>query len=147
LPTFDNHKRLIDSGLVDAIAIRTPHYFHPPMALDAFARKLPVVCEKPVAVSVRATRELNEQWESKYKHLKFCMVFQYRTMPIWASVLTPTGITNADLITGYGTYNDGVTNGQRAFLINASTLVPEPGSVSLLALGSLVVLRRRRQSD
>jgi predicted dehydrogenase len=29
---------------------------------------------------------LNEQWESKYKHLKFCMVFQYRTMPIWATV-------------------------------------------------------------
>ena len=86
LPTFDNHKKLIDSGLVDAITICTPHYFHPPMALDAFARNLHLVCEKPVAVTVRAARELNEQWESKYKHLKFCIVFQYRTMPIYATV-------------------------------------------------------------
>jgi predicted dehydrogenase len=53
------------------------------MALRAGAH---VWCEKPVAVSVKAARDLNEQWEKKYKHLKFVMMFQLRTMPIYAAV-------------------------------------------------------------
>ena len=32
---FDNHRGLLDSGMVDAITIATPHYFHPPIAIDA----------------------------------------------------------------------------------------------------------------
>ena len=86
VPTFESHQKLIESGLVDAITLCTPHYFHPPMALDGFARGLHVVCEKPVGVGVGAARDLNKQWEAKFKHLKFGMVFQYRAMPIYSTV-------------------------------------------------------------
>ena len=83
LPTFDTHKKMLDSGLVDAITIGTPHYDHPPIALDAFAHNVHVMCEKPVGVSVAAARNLNQQWESKYRDVKFCMMFQMRSMPLY----------------------------------------------------------------
>jgi probable HAF family extracellular repeat protein len=56
------------------------------------------------------------------------------------------GITDAGLITGMGFYNDGVTVGFRAFVLDASALIPEPSSLSLLAVGAPALLRRRRRS-
>lgn len=56
-------------------------------------------------------------------------------------------ITDSGLITGYGTYNDGpggLSDGTRAFLLDASALVPEPAHLSLLALTAILAPRRRR---
>lgn len=56
------------------------------------------------------------------------------------------GLTDSGLITGTGTYNDGpggLSDGTRAFILDASSLVPEPASLSLLAVGGLALLRRR----
>jgi probable HAF family extracellular repeat protein len=59
------------------------------------------------------------------------------------------GLTDTGLITGYGTYNDGVPadSGQRAFILDASSLVPEPSSLALLGLATLTLLRRRTRSS
>ena len=38
VPYFIKHTDLMDSGLVDAVLIATPHYQHPPTAIDAFKR-------------------------------------------------------------------------------------------------------------
>ncbi len=38
VPGFATHAELLDSGLVDAVLIATPHYFHPPIAIDAMER-------------------------------------------------------------------------------------------------------------
>jgi hypothetical protein len=57
------------------------------------------------------------------------------------------GLTDTGLITGMATYNDGpggLSDGTRAFLLDASSLVPEPGSLSLLAVAGLALMRRRR---
>ena len=35
IPLFDNHLALMDSQLVDAVIIATPHYLHPEMAIDS----------------------------------------------------------------------------------------------------------------
>ena len=43
------------------------------------------------------------------------------------------GINNSGLVVGYGDYNDGVgglSDGRRAFVLDASSLVPEPASLS-----------------
>jgi MYXO-CTERM domain-containing protein len=55
------------------------------------------------------------------------------------------GLTDSGLIVGDGFYNDGVPEhtGDRAFLLDASSLVPEPAGLALGALGSLTLLRRR----
>ena len=56
------------------------------------------------------------------------------------------GINNHGLITGEGYYDDGpggLSDGNRAFILNASSLVPEPGGLALIALGLPALLRRR----
>ena len=45
-----------------------------------------------------------------------------------------------------GFFNDGDTVGFRAFVLDASALIPEPGSLSLLAVGAAEFLRRTRRS-
>ncbi len=53
VPFFVKSTDLLDSGLVDAVLIATPHYFHPPIAVDAFKRGIHVLSEKPIGVSVK----------------------------------------------------------------------------------------------
>ena len=57
------------------------------------------------------------------------------------------GINNTGWITGTGFYDPdgsgGVPTASHAFLLDASSLVPEPGSLSVLALGAgLFILGR-----
>src|SRR5579862_7145908 len=54
VPGFDRADALLDSGLVDAVIIATPHYFHPPIAEAAFRRGIHVLSEKPISVTVSA---------------------------------------------------------------------------------------------
>src|SRR5262249_38764734 len=44
---------------------------------------------------------------------------------------TASGLTDTGLITGDGVYNDGVTSGNRAFLLDASSLVLHLGDANL----------------
>ncbi len=74
---FSNHHEMLNSGAVDAIIIATPHYDHPPIAMDAFAKNVHVISEKPVAVSVNAARKLNEEY-ARHPHLKFGVMFNQR---------------------------------------------------------------------
>src|SRR5947208_1639430 len=60
VPRFTSHLEMFDSGSVNAVLICTPHYDHPPIAMDAFARNIHVLSEKPIAVSVNAARKLND---------------------------------------------------------------------------------------
>jgi probable HAF family extracellular repeat protein len=56
-------------------------------------------------------------------------------------------MNNKGLIVGAGDYEDGVLadSGTRAFLLDASSLLPEPGGLSLLMLGLASLLSRRRR--
>ena len=58
------------------------------------------------------------------------------------------GISDAGLITGSGYYDDGpggLSDGSRAFVLDASSLVPEPAGLVLLALLTPVTLCRNRR--
>jgi len=74
---FDNHVELLESGLVDGVLIATPHYFHPPVAIDAFARGQHVLSEKPPGVYTRQVREMNEAAQAS--GLVFSVMFNQRT--------------------------------------------------------------------
>ncbi|HEV2294792.1 MAG TPA: PEP-CTERM sorting domain-containing protein [Tepidisphaeraceae bacterium] len=64
------------------------------------------------------------------------------------TLLEARGINDYGLITGEGIFNDGpggLSDGTRAFTLDASSLVPEPSSALLVALGGVGLLARRRK--
>jgi len=60
IQTFDSAGALFAAGVVDAVMIATPHYFHPPIAVQAFEHGCHVLSEKPAGVYTRQVREMNE---------------------------------------------------------------------------------------
>ena len=83
---FATSDEMLDGGLIDAVLIATPHYDHPPIAVEAFKRGIHVLCEKPVAVTVGAARELNDAYAGflkKNPKLKFGVMFNQRTRPVY----------------------------------------------------------------
>lgn len=83
---FDDYRALLDSGLIDAILIATPHFQHEEIAVAAFERGIHVLCEKPVAVTVNAARRINAAYTAalaKHANLKFGLMFQQRTFPMY----------------------------------------------------------------
>ena len=60
LACFQSADALFAAECVDAVILATPHYFHPPLAVAAFARGLHVLSEKPAGVYTRQVREMNE---------------------------------------------------------------------------------------
>jgi len=79
VPGFATHTELLDSGLVDAVIIATPHYFHPPIAIDAMRRGIHVISEKPMAVTVSAADAMIQA--AKDSGVKFAVMFQQRALP------------------------------------------------------------------
>ena len=43
-----------------AVIVATPHYFHPPLVIQAFENGLHAMSEKPAGVYTRQVREMNE---------------------------------------------------------------------------------------
>lgn len=78
---FDDLDSLLTSGLVDAVLIATPHYFHPDIAIKAFTHGLHVLCEKPAGVYTNQVDEMNRAAEKSGK--VFSMMFNQRTNPIY----------------------------------------------------------------
>lgn len=79
---FNRYQDLIDSGKVDAVLIATPHPQHPEVALAAFEKGLHVLCEKPVAVSIKEARRMNDA-AARRPELKFGLMYQMRTVPLY----------------------------------------------------------------
>ena len=72
----DSHE-LITSGLVDAVLIATPHYFHPIIGIDAFENELNVLSEKPIGVY---TKKIVEFMDAAKKSGKaFGIMYNQRT--------------------------------------------------------------------
>ena len=81
VPGFATHTGLLDSGLVDAIIIATPHYFHPPIAVDAMRKGIHVLSEKPMAVTVTGADAMIET--AKETGVVFAVMFQQRAASIY----------------------------------------------------------------
>ena len=50
IATFTDYKEMMASGLVDAVLVAVPHYYHPVIAIDGFNAGLHVLTEKPAGV-------------------------------------------------------------------------------------------------
>jgi len=74
---FTDYKKMLDSGLCDAVIITSPHPFHPEMVIECLKRNIPVMCEKPAAISTKKVNEMIEA--SKHSKALFGMMFNQRT--------------------------------------------------------------------
>ena len=60
LPLFESAEALFAAKVVDAVIVATPHYFHPPIAVQGFANGCHVLVEKPAGVYTKQVREMIE---------------------------------------------------------------------------------------
>lgn len=77
---FSDAEKLLDSGLVDAVVIATPHYFHPTYGIAAAERGIHVMSEKPAGVYTRQVREMNETVERT--GIAYGLMFNQRVRPV-----------------------------------------------------------------
>jgi predicted dehydrogenase len=82
---FEKYQDMMASGLIDAVLIATPHFLHPEIALAAFDRGVHVLCEKPLAVTVKQGRAVVDA-AAKHPELKFGMMLQLRTMALYRKI-------------------------------------------------------------
>lgn len=73
---FTDYKELIDSGMVDAVIVATPHYYHPIVGIYAMKKGKAVLSEKPMAVTVKAADEMIKT--SKETGVPFTIMYQSR---------------------------------------------------------------------
>ena len=78
---FASHTQLIESGLVDAVIIATPHYFHPPIAIDAFRAGLHVLTEKPAGVDCASVKQMIAEAQRSKK--RFGVMFNQRASKLF----------------------------------------------------------------
>ena len=76
--TFEEADALMQSDQIDAVIVATPHYDHPPLAINALERGLHVMIEKPAGVYTRQVREMNEAAEKSDR--VFGLLFNQRTL-------------------------------------------------------------------
>ena len=80
VPHFVDYKRMIDSGLIDAVIIATPHYWHAPICIYAARKKIHVLSEKPLSSTVGHARAMIA--ECRKNKVVLCAMLQHRTRPV-----------------------------------------------------------------
>jgi predicted dehydrogenase len=81
---FATPRELIGSRLVDGVLIATPHYDHPPIAIEALRAGLHVLTEKPAGVYTAQVREMNAAATRSGK--VFGIMFNQRTNPLYCKL-------------------------------------------------------------
>lgn len=79
---FSTAEDMLDSGLVDAILVATPHYDHPRYVIAAMNRGIHAMSEKPAGVYTKQVREMIHEAD-KHPDLTFAMMFNQRTNCIY----------------------------------------------------------------
>lgn len=74
---FTDYRKMLDSGLCDAVLVEVPHYQHPEMVIQCLNRGIHVISEKPAGVYTKQVREMNEVAEAS--DAVFGMMFNQRT--------------------------------------------------------------------
>ncbi|MEC9491034.1 MAG: Gfo/Idh/MocA family oxidoreductase [Halanaerobiales bacterium] len=78
---FSEPEKFYQQADVEAVLIATPHYDHPPLAVEAFKNDLHVLIEKPAGVYTKAVREMNQVAAKSDK--VFGIMYNQRTRAIY----------------------------------------------------------------
>ncbi len=79
--SFLDYRELVQSGLVDAVIVATPHLQHPEISMCAMKNGVHVICEKPLGVTLTPVDKLIGT--AKKTGCKFAVMYQWRTQGIY----------------------------------------------------------------
>lgn len=85
VPRFEDSAEMIRSGLVDAVLIATPHYYHTTIGIDALENGLNVLTEKPISVHKADCLRLIFAHQANPEP-KFAAMFNQRTDPHYKQI-------------------------------------------------------------
>ncbi|MER1974796.1 Gfo/Idh/MocA family protein [Pseudocitrobacter faecalis] len=81
---FSDAQEMLQSGLIDAVIVSTPHYEHPRLSMMAMHQGIHTLCEKPAGVYTAQVREMNEF--ARGCNVVFGMMFNQRPNPLYQKV-------------------------------------------------------------
>jgi len=84
VPWFDDPAKMLGSGVVDAIIVGTPHFWHPPVAIQAARAGVHVLCEKPLAATIGPARAMVD--ECNKRGVALGIMFQFRTRAVMRKI-------------------------------------------------------------
>jgi predicted dehydrogenase len=79
---FTSSDEMLNAKVADAVLIATPHYDHPPIGIAALKTGHHVLVEKPIAVGVKAARELIDE-AARHPELVFGIMYNQRSNPMY----------------------------------------------------------------
>lgn len=85
IPSFNDSRKLVRSGTVDAVLISAPHYFHTSIGIDALDNGLHVLTEKPLAVS-KSDAVRMVQAHARNRKMVFAAMYQLRTANLYRKI-------------------------------------------------------------
>jgi predicted dehydrogenase len=74
--SFESHRELLESGLIDAVIVSTPPATHEAICVDFLERHIPVLCEKPVSLTGESARLIRRK--SREHKTPFTMASKFR---------------------------------------------------------------------
>jgi len=74
---YTDYREMLNSGVVDAVSIATPHYLHNEMCMDCLDAGVHVFVEKPLAITISDAERII--CKAKSQNLKLSVGHQYRT--------------------------------------------------------------------
>ena len=81
---YASGSELIAAGGVDAVLIAVPHPLHPVLTLEALQAGIPVLCEKPAAVTAADARRMMET--SRARGVPLALMFNQRTNCVYRAM-------------------------------------------------------------
>jgi predicted dehydrogenase len=85
VPFFTDYIQMLDSGAVDAVVTCVPHYLHPEIGINALARDVHALVEKPAGVYTKQVKALNDFAATK-PELTFGIMFNQRNNPLYIKI-------------------------------------------------------------
>jgi Predicted dehydrogenases and related proteins len=79
---FDDYKDMLNSGLIDAVVVATPHYLHPTIAIEAIGKGIHTLIEKPAGVFTSAVKKMNDA-AAEHKDVVFGIMYNQRANPLY----------------------------------------------------------------
>ncbi len=84
VPLFDDARAMLQSGLIDAVIVATPHYDHPRLSMMAMRQGIHTLCEKPAGVYTAQVREMNAC--ARECDVVFGIMYNQRPTPLYQKV-------------------------------------------------------------